>query len=106
MHLFARVILAATVLLLSTVVASAQGDQKAGPKPPSPYEKIWTKFTDWYNDKENPVVQRVLFTGRFQEDYAASKPTRAATANGTSAGCASGRASRCSAITWCTPKSN
>ena len=48
----------------------AQGDQKPPAKQPSTYDKIWTNFTDWYNDKENPVVQRVLFTGRFQHDLA------------------------------------
>ena len=52
------------------VGASAQGDPKPAPKPPSTYDKIWTDLTDWYNDKENPVVQRVLFTGRFQHDLA------------------------------------
>jgi len=71
MHRFGRVILAAAAVLLTAVVASAQGDQKPAPKPPSTYDKIWTKSTDWYNDKENRVVQRVLFTGRFQEDYGA-----------------------------------
>ncbi len=70
MNRFARVALAAAVILLPAVGASAQGDRKPAPKPPSTYDKIWTNFTDWYNDKENPVVQRVLFTGRFQEDYA------------------------------------
>ena len=71
MHRFARAVVAAAVLLLPAVGASAQGDPKPAPKPPSTYDTIWTKLTDWYNDKENPVVQRVLFTGRFQEDYAA-----------------------------------
>ena len=71
MHRFGRVILAAAAVLLTAVVASAQGDQKPAPKPPSTYDKLWTKATDWYNDKENRVVQRVLFTGRFQEDYGA-----------------------------------
>ena len=71
MNRFARCTLAAAVILLPAIGASAQGDQKPAPKPPSTYDKIWTKFTDWYNDKENPVVQRILFTGRFQVDYAA-----------------------------------
>jgi phosphate-selective porin OprO and OprP len=71
MHRFWRAIVAAAILLLPAVVASAQGDQKPVPKPPSTYDKIWTNFTDWYNDGESPVVQRILFTGRFQEDYAA-----------------------------------
>jgi phosphate-selective porin OprO/OprP len=34
------------------------------------YDKIW-KFTNWYRDDSNPIVQRVLFSGRFQQDYAA-----------------------------------
>ena len=69
MNRFARVALAA-IILLQAISASAQGDPKPAPKPPSTYDKIWAKATDWYNDKENPVVQRILFTGRFQEDYA------------------------------------
>ncbi len=71
MNRFARCTLAATVILLPAIGASAQGDQKPAPKPPSTYDKIWATFTDWYNDKENPVVQRFVFTGRFHEDYAA-----------------------------------
>ena len=71
MNRFARCALAAAVIFLAAIGASAQGDQKPAPKPPSTYDKIWAKFTDWYNDKENPVVQRVVFTGRFHEDYAA-----------------------------------
>jgi hypothetical protein len=70
MNRFARVALAA-VLLLPAVGASAQGDPKPAPKPASSYDKIWGNFTDWYNNGESPVVQRILFTGRFQEDYAA-----------------------------------
>ena len=38
-------------------------------KRPSTYDRIW-KFAEWYEDDSNPVVQRVLFTGRFQQDYA------------------------------------
>jgi phosphate-selective porin OprO and OprP len=70
MHRFARVILAPAILLFSAAVASAQGDQQPAAKPSSTYDRIWTPLTDWYNDKENPVVQRILFTGRFQLDYA------------------------------------
>lgn len=69
MNRFARVALVA-VSLFRAISASAQGDPKPTPKPPSTYDKIWAKATDWYNDKENPAVQRILFTGRFQEDYA------------------------------------
>ena len=70
MHWFARGLLATALTLLPAIGALAQGDQKPAPKPPSNYDKIWPKFTDWYSDKENRVVQRILFTGRFQVDYA------------------------------------
>ena len=38
--------------------------------PPSTYDTIWAKFTNWYTDDTNPVIQRVLFTGRFHHDFA------------------------------------
>lgn len=38
-------------------------------KKPSVYDKIW-KFAEWYDNEQNPVVQKVLFTGRFQYEYA------------------------------------
>jgi phosphate-selective porin OprO and OprP len=36
---------------------------------PSTYDKIW-KFAEWYENDANPVVQRVLFSGRYQHEYA------------------------------------
>jgi phosphate-selective porin OprO and OprP len=48
----------------------AQSTQKPATPPPSPYDKVWAKFTNWYDDKNNPVVQRVVFTGRWQHDLA------------------------------------
>lgn len=39
-------------------------------KPPSIYDKIW-KFAEWYKNDSNPIVQRVLFSGRFQHEFAA-----------------------------------
>ena len=41
---------------------SAQGE-------PSTLDQIWG-LAKWYDAADNPVVQRVLFSGRFQEDYA------------------------------------
>jgi phosphate-selective porin OprO/OprP len=35
----------------------------------SVYDRIW-KFAQWYGNKENPAIQNLLFTGRFQHDYA------------------------------------
>jgi phosphate-selective porin OprO and OprP len=51
-------------------VADASGQTTAKPEP-STYDKVWAKFTDVYKDDSNPVVQQVLFTGRFQHDFAA-----------------------------------
>jgi phosphate-selective porin OprO/OprP len=36
----------------------------------STYDKIW-KFAEWYQNDSNPFVQRVLFSGRYQHEYAA-----------------------------------
>lgn len=36
----------------------------------SSYDRIW-KFAEWYNNEQNPVLQSLLFTGRFQYEYAA-----------------------------------
>ena len=33
------------------------------------YDKIW-KLAKWYENESNPVVQRVLFTGRYQHEFA------------------------------------
>jgi phosphate-selective porin OprO and OprP len=38
---------------------------------PSTYDKLWTHFTQLYTDETNPVVQQVLFTGRYQHEFAA-----------------------------------
>jgi phosphate-selective porin OprO/OprP len=55
------------ILVCQPSSAWAQGDTSA--KAPSRYDKIW-KFATIYDSKANRVVQQVLFTGRFQEDYA------------------------------------
>jgi phosphate-selective porin OprO/OprP len=56
---------ALTLLLLATATtASAQTTEK----PLSTFDRIW-KFAEWYRDDSNPVVQRVLFTGRFHHDF-------------------------------------
>jgi phosphate-selective porin OprO/OprP len=43
----------------------------AAPDTRSIYDKIWQQLTTIYDDSSNPVVQRILFTGRFQHDFAA-----------------------------------
>lgn len=55
---------------IQTPAAAVQ--TSSGPeKPQSIYDKIWRPFTELYVDDSNPVVQKVLFSGRFQQDYAA-----------------------------------
>lgn len=44
--------------------------QTSGKEAPSPYDKVWGAFTQWYSDESNPLVQRVLLSGRFHYDYA------------------------------------
>jgi phosphate-selective porin OprO/OprP len=80
------VALAACLLMLTTVAAQAQpgaataraaaaspaaATQESSAAEPSAYDRIWTAFTQWYKDDRNPVVQQVLFTGRYQHDFAA-----------------------------------
>ena len=57
------------VCLSIAITLVAVAHPGAQDKPESTYDKIW-KFAEWYEDSSNPAVQRVLFTGRFQEDYA------------------------------------
>jgi len=58
--------LASVALVLFTATSSSA--QSAEQKQPSTYDKVWARFTNWYDDKQNPVVQRVVFTGRFHHD--------------------------------------
>jgi phosphate-selective porin OprO/OprP len=68
-------LLVALLLLVPGQAATAQST--AAPQAPaaddtrSVYDKIWQQLTTVYDDSSNPVVQRVLFTGRFQHDFAA-----------------------------------
>jgi phosphate-selective porin OprO/OprP len=60
-------ILAFTLFAIGAASAHAQ---QANPEEPSTYDKIWNNFTRWYRNDSNPVVQQVLFSGRFQHDFA------------------------------------
>jgi len=62
--------LASILVMLVAIPAMAAAQPAADTKKePSAYDKIW-KFADWYDNQSNPVVQRVLFTGRYQHDFA------------------------------------
>jgi phosphate-selective porin OprO and OprP len=62
------VVLALIFALVCAGPASAQTG--SGTSEPSTYDRIW-KFAQWFKSESNPAVQEVLFTGRFQEDFAA-----------------------------------
>jgi phosphate-selective porin OprO/OprP len=54
----------------AAAVAARPPAQAGAKEPPSTYDRIWADFTQWYKDDKNPLVQQVLFTGRFQHDLA------------------------------------
>jgi len=66
LRLLAAALSATAVLVGYAAPARAQGSDV---KEPSTYDKIW-KFAEWYSDDSNPVVQKVLFSGRYQHDFA------------------------------------
>jgi phosphate-selective porin OprO/OprP len=57
----------------ASVAAQTSGNQTpsapAAKSAPSIYDNIWSSFTELYDDRTNPIVQRVLFTGRFHHDF-------------------------------------
>jgi phosphate-selective porin OprO/OprP len=71
----ARLFAACAALLIGAAVqaqaqtASAQTSGGAKPEP-SPYDRLWASFTQIYRNDKNPVVQQVLFSGRFHHDFA------------------------------------
>lgn len=62
-----RLVGAASALLVATVFG--QPRFVAAQDGPSAYDDIW-RYAEWYVNNDNDVVQSVLFTGRFQYDYA------------------------------------
>jgi len=61
-------LLVVLALLLSPFTVRAQNPGQATNNE-DVYKKIW-KFAEWYRNDQNSVVQSVLFTGRFQYEYA------------------------------------
>ena len=53
--------------LSSTPAPQAQAQSNSGG---STYDTVWRRFTEWYVDDSNPVVQKVLFSGRFHHEFA------------------------------------
>ena len=66
---YMRQLVSAVFFCLAPALVAAQ---TAAPpaKARSVYDKVWGSFTDVYTDDDNPVVQRVLLSGRFHYDFA------------------------------------
>jgi phosphate-selective porin OprO and OprP len=65
-------VLAAYIFSAGAAAQTPANQTPAAPAEETPlsiYDRIW-KFAEWYGDDTNPIVQRVLFTGRFQHDFA------------------------------------
>lgn len=59
-----------SLVLIVALPGAAAAQTAAAKKAPSAYDKAWASFTDLYADDTNPVVQRVLLSGRFHYDFA------------------------------------
>ena len=57
-------------VIVCPALAQSTNSQAAAKTEPSVYDSIWDRVTNWYDDKENPIVQRVVFTGRYHHDFA------------------------------------
>ena len=53
---------------VTAAAAAMQSDAGARDEQESVYDKIW-QFAKWYENDSNPVVQEVLFSGRYQHEY-------------------------------------
>ena len=61
---------AAILFWLSVCWGQSEAQAPASEKQQSTYQKIW-KFAEWHNNEQNSVLQNLLFSGRFQYEYAA-----------------------------------
>jgi phosphate-selective porin OprO/OprP len=64
----------AAFVSISSAGAAAQSTTpapgvQAQPESAWTFDRVW-KFADWYSDEDNQVVQRVLFSGRYQHEFA------------------------------------
>jgi phosphate-selective porin OprO and OprP len=63
-------LLAAATLFSQAAVAADPATPKSDPEPSlSIYDRIWNQ-AEFYHNPDNPVIQSVAFTGRYQLDYA------------------------------------
>jgi phosphate-selective porin OprO and OprP len=69
-HVLAQQAALATATPAATSAAAGPA-QNSGAKEASPYDRVWNSFTQVYRNDKHPLVQQVLFTGRFQHDFVA-----------------------------------
>ena len=60
-----RLVVSHTVVLCLLTLASTAAAQDE----PSGFDRAW-QFAEWYENEDNPVVQSMVLSGRFQADYA------------------------------------
>ena len=65
------------ILSVLALPALAAAQSAAAKETPSAYDVAWKKFTELYVDDSNPVVQKVLLSGRFHYDFAEVAPEHA-----------------------------
>ena len=73
MRLLLTLLMCALSLPAAAQTPASPAQPASPPKPaapPSTYDKIWREFTQWYSDDSNPVVQRVLLSGRLHYEFA------------------------------------
>ena len=59
--------LAAVLVMAWAGTAAAQS--RPAEKAPSTFDRIW-RFSEWYRNDQQPVVQRIVFSGRYQHEFA------------------------------------
>lgn len=69
---YASVVQGQSILPVEVRLArSPQAQAEGGDEGPT-YDKVWRRFTEWYVNDSNPVVQKVVFSGRFQHEFNAT----------------------------------
>jgi phosphate-selective porin OprO/OprP len=62
-------LVASTATAQTATVQPAPQTAPAGVDTRSRYDQLWQRFSTLYDEPSNPVVQRVLFSGRFQHEF-------------------------------------
>lgn len=58
----------AWMMVVAASAVMSSGAAEKGDQPASVYDEIW-RYSKWYRNDENPFIQSLDFTGRFQAEY-------------------------------------